>query len=1088
MAEHRSNEIYLLELYGRGRNNVQAYADLIAYDTQGRTGNIYVANLINTDGKMKLFTLEMQEVKTGTVRRAEGSSRDDGHESYNVFTPNKNYYDTYDTKIEDMLNTLFIAKCAKPNIRERQDWQMEEDKRLEEGESPRRAPEELVLAWDGNIRDQIYKVLDDRYNTPMLEEWKDYIINTLIEDRYYRPLTVKSYGREYTLEAGLLAVTEKQLETIISEGIASYELNFAVMEDGRSDDESILKDCNGLDDYLTHFAGELGQRIQENTELRFDPTKEEYHPALIASNLHANQQGITGLFNPQADTLMGSAKVLTESNYVMEILEMGSGKTPVGATLPYVAEAMINQKEAPNPFRAMVLSPSIMVDKWKREIKERVPGAKVYEIRTWRDVLPLMNQPYKPTEIEYYVMSTDASKQSYPEEPIQDWRHGVEMRGERDRVVVNEDWRDAKQNGEKVRIRMKKDTVYRDGRQIETTEVTETGFHCPQCGGPLYVKKDRMSDEHFFQSRKAKKWAFDHKAENHKCKNMVKTIDLPKHLVLDKTVEAQECGFVLWQPQRLKKESLNRKVSPAWMINKKLRRGFFKYLIADEAHELKSGESDRATAFGQLINHTKKQILLTGTLLGGMSSDIFYLLARLDAKRLKKESIGYEDMSIWIQRYGVYEHKFKEREGETRKKSGRQEKPGVSPQVFSRFLISNCAFLELSDLATALPTYREEPIFVDFDELHKEKYSLLEADIGSTMRQNVAMGGMKHVSTYINRLYQYADMPYNQAPITYFDDAGIERVLATPYSFDSEEFTPTKYHALLQKLEEEIEERGRKVLVYARFTGNNAVDTWLYDKLKEDGYNVGILRSSKSYDGIQMPAQKDRESWLRDKMEKHDWDVLICNSRLVSVGLDLLMFPTIIYYQMDYSTYNYMQSSRRSWRIKQTEPVEVYTMVYRDTIQADVLDQIARKIDAAMALQGKFSEEGLRAMADSGDGINALAKKLMSEGRLDNVDSIEDRWKRINQSYEQMQNSSMEVHSGYIMNPLGIEEVKRIAAGIVTKLQDDVKAGKISSKDLEAYLNHLGDMFMEMENASDYNKGLKKKDQIVEGQAMLALF
>jgi len=1079
VAECKSNEIYKIELFGRGYvGNLTAFIDLIAYDQYYKT--IYLANTINTDSKMKLFMAEMLETKTGTIHRAEGPIRAEGHENYTIYTGGKKFYDTFDSKVEDLTNVLFIAKCANPNIKDRQDWQKEEDARLAQGLPPRPAPEELILAWDGDYKKQIFKVLWDRYNTPMLEEWADYIVETCIARQYYKPLVVKSYGREYDLEAGLLSITERQLEAIITEGIASYELNFAVMEDGRSDDESILKDCTTLDTYLENFAGPIGERIQENSELRFDPTKEKHHKALYHLNMHANQNGVTGLFPPQADVVMGVANTLSDENYCFIIGEMGVGKTCLGPAAVYTAEAMQSGKEKPNPFRTLVFVPSIMVDKWIREIKERVPDAKVFQINSWKDVIPLKQAPYKPEQIEFYVMSSDTAKQTYPVEPELHFRYGVtkDLDG---RQVSNElkDALETCENRHEIHPAIKIDTVWRDGNEVTRVVVGETGYYCPQCGGLIMQRKGKPADAKFFKHKNS---------TNYCCQNEVETANLPSYMIKDKNATTQKCGYIFWQPQKLKETSLSRKVAPAWYINKYLRRGFFKYLIADEVHEYKSGESDRAKAFGQLVNHTEKQVLLTGTLLGGVASDIFYLLARLDPKRLQKESIGYNDVSEFIRRYGVYEHNYTLAGNDSRKKKGQKEKAGVSPQVFARFLISNCAFLELADLGYALPSYKEEPIFVEMTDLQKQKYNELEIQIGNRMRENAFKGGMKHVSTYVNRLYQYADMPFRQAPITYFDENNAEQLLAAPYNFDIDEFTPPKYHALLQKLDEEIEERNRKVLIYCRFTGANAVDTYLYDKLKEDGYNVGILRSSGSYDGLKMPKQEDREAWLRKQMEKHDWDVLVTNARLVSVGLDLLQFPTIIYYQMDYSTYNYMQSSRRSWRIKQTEPVEVYTMVYRDTIQADVLEHIAKKIDAALALQGKFSEEGLRAMADSGDGINALAKKLMNEGRLDNIHSIEDRWKRINASYEQMQNSKYEGYDEYEMNPLGIDEVRRIAAGMITKLKDDVKSGKITNAELESYLTHLEEMFVQVEDAMEYNKGLKKKDKVEEGQFTLSLF
>src|SRR5690606_19010910 len=115
------------------------------------------------------------------------------------------------------------------------------------------------------------------------------------------------------------------------------------------------------------------------------------------------------------------------------------------------------------------------------------------------------------------------------------------------------------------------------------------------------------------------------------------------------------------------------------------------YLIADEVHDYKSGDAAVANAFGQLINHTEKQVLLTGTLIGGLASDIFYLLARLDPKRLRKESITYNDLALFTKRYGVYEKKYKINENTgNRRQTGSNEKPGISPHLFPMYLMRNC--------------------------------------------------------------------------------------------------------------------------------------------------------------------------------------------------------------------------------------------------------------------------------------------------------------------------------------------------------------------------------------------------------------
>ncbi|WP_067923787.1 hypothetical protein [Alicyclobacillus shizuokensis] len=322
MADFQSNEIYLLEMYAR-HQRAQAYIDLLVVDYQRRHRTVYLANVIGADSKVHQVVEFMNDFKTGQIRRAEGNSYEKGHTCFDVVMPDRNAFDVFETRVEDLTHMLVVAKCAKPNIKARQDWQREEDERLAQGLEPRRPPEELILAWDGDIEKQIFRILNDRYNTPMLEEWADYIVQQCIDLGYFRKLTVHCYGNEYPLKAGLLQITERDLENIITEGIQSLDLDFALLDDGRTDEQSVLKDCDSLDTYLSHFASALGDRIQENSQIRFDPTKEKHSPAFYDVNLHANKNGVTGLFPPQADVVMGVAKTLKDEKYCFVVGEMG---------------------------------------------------------------------------------------------------------------------------------------------------------------------------------------------------------------------------------------------------------------------------------------------------------------------------------------------------------------------------------------------------------------------------------------------------------------------------------------------------------------------------------------------------------------------------------------------------------------------------------------------------------------------------------------------------------------------------------------------------------------------------------------------
>ena len=101
-------------------------------------------------------------------------------------------------------------------------------------------------------------------------------------------------------------------------------------------------------------------------------------------------------------------------------------------------------------------------------------------------------------------------------------------------------------------------------------------------------------------------------------------------------------------------------------------------------------------------------------------------------------------------------------------------------------------------------------------------------------------------------------------------------------------------------------------------------------------------------------------------------------------------FPTICWYEADYSVYTMRQASRRSWRIGQTQPVQVVFMAYRNTLQADALKLVAKKLQSSLAVEGELPEDGLAAYGDDGDDLMlALARKIVAgEEDADSVESV----------------------------------------------------------------------------------------------------
>ena len=98
----------------------------------------------------------------------------------------------------------------------------------------------------------------------------------------------------------------------------------------------------------------------------------------------------------------------------------------------------------------------------------------------------------------------------------------------------------------------------------------------------------------------------------------------------------------------------------------------------------------------------------------------------------------------------------------------------------------------------------------------------------------------------------------------------------------------------------------------------------------------------------------------------------------MQTGLDLVDFPTIVWFETDYSVYTMRQASRRSWRIGQSRPVKVVLLAYRNSLQAEALKLVARELQSSLAVEGELPEDGLAAFGDDGDDLMlALARKIV---------------------------------------------------------------------------------------------------------------
>ncbi|MCO4086753.1 DEAD/DEAH box helicase, partial [Pseudomonas aeruginosa] len=420
---------------------------------------------------------------------------------------------------------------------------------------------------------------------------------------------------------------------------------------------------------------------------------------------------------------------------------------------------------------------------------------------------------------------------------------------------------------------------------------------------------------------------------------------------------------------------------PTEFIKRYLPDGYFDLLVLDEGHEYKNSGSAQGQAMGVLAAKARKTVLLTGTLMGGYADDLFYLLFRILTQRMIEDgyrpnargSMAPAAMSF-MRDHGVLKDIYTERDGDSHK-TARGKKlsvrtvkaPGFGPKGIHRFVLPFTVFLKLKDIGgNVLPDYQEEFIDVPMAPEQASAYQRLAATLTAELRQALARRDTTLLGVVLNVLLAWPDCCFRPEIVKH--PRTRDTLAFVPAIFGDEQLIP-KEQVLVDLCFEE-KAKGRKVLAYTVYSGTRDTTSRLKKVLEQSGLKVAVLRASVD--------TARREDWILDQVDR-GIDVLITNPELVKTGLDLLDFPTIAFLQTGYNVYTLQQAARRSWRIGQKHPVRVVFFGYAGSSQITCLQLMAKKIAVAQSTSGDVPESGLDSLNQDGDSVEmALARQLIA--------------------------------------------------------------------------------------------------------------
>jgi hypothetical protein len=701
---------------------------------------------------------------------------------------------------------------------------------------------------------------------------------------------------------------------------------------------------DSISDYLMLYASELGNRILRS----FPPLHGiEDPPSPLISKL------LRKPFLAQTLAIMGLVRRWDQARAGAVIAECGTGKT-------LISLGAVHTHSGGRPYTALVMAPGHVTEKWCREALLTLPRVRVFMIDSLRNVtngasrhgvneVKLRNGRIvrdglhtSLTELRLRKSSPSARKRwaSIYSSP------SIFVVG-RDRAKLGYFWRHAYQ-------------VARSGRYQGCVVNSDSGE-------PVYLGEDGE-----------RLLAMDFKKA--KLSEMLGRGERSKHA-------RRALYSALWQADSAK----TRRFAPIEFIGRHMP-DFFDYAIGDEVHELKGGDTAQGNALGTLANCAGRIAVLTGTLLGGYAADLFNILFRLGPSRMLEEGFEHGEAGIraFTETYGLLEKITVIEPADNACSDARvttrvRHRPGASPLLFGRHLMSLGAFVSLEDISDALPPYREDVVEVEMDQPLKEAYEQLEQDIKAALREH--RGNQSVISVALNALLAYPDRPYGFGDLTgreFNPETGRRESFLISATRDlNENFVYAKERRLLEEVRASLG-CGRKVQIYAVYTQKRDVTRRLETILAKEGIRVAVLTTQV--------APEEREAWYERQL-RSGIQVVVGHPRLTQTGLDLWSFPDIFFYETGYSIYTLRQASRRSWRIGQRSNVNVKFFYYAGTMQEACVRLMGKKLLVSLAMEGKFASEGLQATDEGDDILMAMARELVTEkGIGESADLV---WKQL---------------------------------------------------------------------------------------------
>jgi len=682
-----------------------------------------------------------------------------------------------------------------------------------------------------------------------------------------------------------------------------------------------------LEQHIAEITAELNRRITTLTAQE-PPTPAEVQllKTLSQDRLRPDGSGEAGLYVAQKSSVVAASRALKNYGVAHVVGEMGVGKSTIAAALV----------ELDDRYPALISCPPNLIHKWQRELAAVVPDV---QAKIAYDLADLQRYITNYTPDDKLVLIVKDSTWPYGSgwESVFNHRHTLPSA-------------DNPQTQQQLRDPYRKAWLTYEAARRQLRTAVKRGLQ----GEDLHELREQV--------RHLRRKALGQATTYRTCAHCGQPVDPDDDFYTTRVSYCPHCDAPLFQWER---DRYGNAKMPFDIYVRDQAPDVFKLFIVDEVHRMKGQTTTRGEGFGRMSHVIGDTLTLTGTFFGGVASSIYYLLLR-STPQLIADGWDTDAQRRWIATYGRLQKTYRSNSGSSSLNArdwvqqSIKELAGIAPTVF-KYIFPTMIFRTMADLGVVLPDFNDEIVRLKMTDKQASDYRYVKNWTWSLVQEY----GSPAVANWFQWILSRPNSAFRDETVRYKKTGQSTDVAAV---IDPDEELLPKEQWLVEHCKAELAQ-GRRVLVYIRQTGTRNIRPRIEQLLRDVGIAAVQLPDSVSTD--------KREAWLLENKP----DVLIVNPRRVAVGLDLVMYQDVVFYEIEYSLAVLWQAVRRVWRLGQHREVNAHYLVYQGTMEEAGLAWIGKKKAAAQRMLGSSLAGAL--VDDSEDyGLMPALMAAMESGGL----------------------------------------------------------------------------------------------------------